>query len=94
MGLANEVFTPPADEVKKARRIVKEMKKGHETGFGALAMDGMLIDAASIKQADVIVRQMRLIQRATKAQKDRASKAKPKSAAKRPKRKAKKKAGK
>lgn len=74
VGLANEIFTPPADEVKKAQRIVKEMKKGHKAGLGALALDGMLIDAASMKQADVIVRQMRMIRAADKRQKERAAK--------------------
>lgn len=62
--LANEIFTPPADEVEKAERIVAEMAKGHEAGEGALTMDGQLIDAASIKQAHVIVRQMELIRAA------------------------------
>jgi len=62
--LANEVFVPPADEVEKAERIVAEMRKGHESGQGAVSMDGGLIDAASIKQAEVIVRQMEMIRKA------------------------------
>ena len=71
VALANEIFTPPADEVAKARRIVREMKKGHGAGMGAVTLDGGLIDAASIKQAEGIVRQMRLIRAAEKAQKSR-----------------------
>ncbi len=69
VALANEIFTPPADEVAKAQRIVREMKKGHGAGMGAVALDGGLIDAASIKQAEGIVRQMRMIRAAEKAQK-------------------------
>ncbi len=92
VALANEIFTPPAEEVAKARRIVKEMKKGHAGGMGAVALDGTLIDAASIRQADVIVRQMRLIHAAEKAQKARQAGATGKKAA--PARKKAKKAGK
>ncbi len=80
VSLANDVFTPPPDEVAKAERIVREMKKGHSKSMGAVALDGALIDAASIKQADVIVRQMKLIKQAqgTKSKTKRTSRAKSK----------------
>jgi malyl-CoA/(S)-citramalyl-CoA lyase len=64
--LANRVFTPPADEVERAQAILVAMKDGTEKGMGAVALNGKLIDLASIRQAEVIVRQMQLIQERTK----------------------------
>lgn len=55
--LSNEVFTPSAAEVEKARRILQAMADAQAAGQGAVALDGRLIDNASIKQAQVIVDQ-------------------------------------
>lgn len=59
--LANEIYTPPAKEVERAEAILGAMKQAHETGSGAATLGGVLIDAASIRQAQVIVRQMQMI---------------------------------
>jgi malyl-CoA/(S)-citramalyl-CoA lyase len=61
VALANEVFSPPPHEVEKAERIVKAMKEGENQHMGAVALDGQLVDAASIRQAHVIVRQIEMI---------------------------------
>jgi malyl-CoA/(S)-citramalyl-CoA lyase len=53
--LANEVFTPPASEVDRARRILSAMEEAASQGKGAVSLDGRLIDAASIRQAQVMV---------------------------------------
>jgi malyl-CoA/(S)-citramalyl-CoA lyase len=53
--LANEVFTPPEPEVDRARRILVAMEEAASEGRGAVALDGRLIDAASIRQAQVMV---------------------------------------
>ncbi len=53
--LANELFTPSEDDVTKARRIIEAMEQAHKEGRGAVALDGRLIDIASIKQAEVMV---------------------------------------
>jgi malyl-CoA/(S)-citramalyl-CoA lyase len=63
--LANEIFTPPEKEVARAQAILDSMKSAHETGSGAAALGGVLIDAASIRQADVIVKQMAMIREKT-----------------------------
>ncbi len=63
---ANRVFTPPADEVARAEAILAAMKDGQDKGMGAVALGGKLIDLASIRQAEVIVRQMQLIRERTK----------------------------
>ena len=59
--LANEVFTLPEKEVQKARDIIDAMKKAQESGAGAATLNGKLIDAASIRQAEQIIEQTDLI---------------------------------
>jgi malyl-CoA/(S)-citramalyl-CoA lyase len=55
VALANEVYTPPAKEVEKARRILEAMKQAEREGRGAVSLDGKLIDIASIRQAEALV---------------------------------------
>ncbi|MGF1640935.1 MAG: HpcH/HpaI aldolase/citrate lyase family protein [Rhodospirillales bacterium] len=54
--LANEIFSPTEEEIRKARRILEAMEKAQREGAGAVALDGRLIDIASIKQAEVMVK--------------------------------------
>ncbi len=61
VALANEIYTPPAKEVERAQAILAAMEDAHKTGSGAAALKGVLIDAASIRQAHVIVKQMQMI---------------------------------
>ena len=53
--LANEIFTPPGAEVDRARRILAAMEEAATEGKGAVSLDGRLIDAASIRQAQVMM---------------------------------------
>ena len=62
VALANEVFTPTAKEVDRARRILIEMDKAAKEGKGAVSLDGRLIDAASIRMAENVVRQVEQIE--------------------------------
>ncbi|MDG1448481.1 MAG: L-malyl-CoA/beta-methylmalyl-CoA lyase [Ascidiaceihabitans sp.] len=61
IGLANEVFTPSAEAVAEAREILAAMQTATENGEGATVYKGRLVDIASIKQAEVIVRQSKMI---------------------------------
>ena len=61
VALSNEVFTPSEAQLTQARRILEAMEEAQRTGQGAVALDGKLIDLASIRQAEVVVRQMALI---------------------------------
>ena len=54
--LANEVYSPSEAEVTKARRILEAMEQATREGKGAATLDGRLIDIASIKQAENLVR--------------------------------------
>ncbi|MEM7225398.1 MAG: CoA ester lyase [Pseudomonadota bacterium] len=56
IALANEVNSPSEAEVTKAKRILEAMEQAQKEGKGAVALDGRLIDIASIKQAEVMVR--------------------------------------
>lgn len=53
--LANQVFTPPQEEVDKARRVVAELRKAEEQGKGAASLDGKMIDAASERMAQTLI---------------------------------------
>ena len=61
VALANEVFTPSEEAVADARAILAAMEQAKAEGRGATTYKGKLIDIASIKQAEVIVRQAELI---------------------------------
>ncbi|RCL46657.1 MAG: CoA ester lyase [Candidatus Thioglobus sp.] len=54
--LANQVFTPPEAEVSKAHRILEELEKAAQEGRGAASLDGKMIDAASARMAENVVR--------------------------------------
>ncbi|MBD3679088.1 MAG: CoA ester lyase [Rhodobacteraceae bacterium] len=61
VALANEVFTPSEEAVTEAREILAAMEKAKAEGAGATVYKGRLVDIASIKQAEVIVRQAEMI---------------------------------
>ncbi|WP_083098524.1 L-malyl-CoA/beta-methylmalyl-CoA lyase [Pseudophaeobacter leonis] len=64
IGLANEVFTPSEEAVSEAREILAAMEQAKANGEGATVYKGRLVDIASIKQAEVIVAQSELSQKA------------------------------
>jgi citrate lyase subunit beta/citryl-CoA lyase len=64
--LANEVFTPPVAEVEKAKRILVALQEAAAQGKGAAALDGRLIDAASEKMANNVVKAAEAIAAKTK----------------------------
>jgi len=59
--LSNEVFTPSEAAVAEAREILEAMKQAKQNGEGATVYKGRLVDIASIKQAEVVVRQFEMI---------------------------------
>ena len=61
VALANEVFTPSEAAVQEAREILVAMEEAKAKGEGATVYKGRLVDIASIKQAEVIVRQWDMI---------------------------------
>jgi malyl-CoA/(S)-citramalyl-CoA lyase len=61
IALSNEVFTPSEAAVVEAREILEAMREAKESGEGATVYKGRLVDIASIKQAEVVVRQFEII---------------------------------
>jgi malyl-CoA/(S)-citramalyl-CoA lyase len=61
IALANEVFTPSDAKVTEAREILAAMEQAKKDGLGATVYKGKLIDIASIKQAEVVVKQAEMI---------------------------------
>lgn len=59
--LANEVFTPPEEAVREAREILQAMEDAKRGGAGAAVYKGRLVDIASARQAEGIVRQAAMI---------------------------------
>lgn len=55
IALANQVYTPSAAEVEKARRIMDAMAQAAREGKGAVSLDGRLIDIASIRMAEALL---------------------------------------
>lgn len=61
---ANDMFSPLAAEIDRARRIIAAMDAAERSGRGAAALDGRLIDYASIRQARTIVDMAEALERA------------------------------
>jgi citrate lyase subunit beta/citryl-CoA lyase len=57
IALANEVMSPPDAEVDRARKILEALAEAQRAGKGAAQLDGRMIDAASARMAENIVRQ-------------------------------------
>jgi malyl-CoA/(S)-citramalyl-CoA lyase len=64
--LANQVFSPGDKEVERARRIVEAMQQAAAEGRGAVSLDGRMIDAASIRQAQVVLEKVAQIEQHNK----------------------------
>ncbi|WP_070989694.1 HpcH/HpaI aldolase/citrate lyase family protein [Halofilum ochraceum] len=54
--LANDVFSPPDSEVNRARAILDALAEAQREGRGAAQLDGKMIDAASARMAENVVR--------------------------------------
>jgi malyl-CoA/(S)-citramalyl-CoA lyase len=55
VAIANRVFSPSADDVRHARRVVAAMNEQSGDGTGAVLLDGKMEDDASLKQCLVMV---------------------------------------
>src|SRR5579883_1884934 len=62
--LANQVFTPSEAEVTKARRIMDAMAEAAKAGKGAVSVDGKMVDIASIRMAEALLKKAEAIGKA------------------------------
>ncbi len=61
--IVNEVFTPSAEDVERSQRILEAYRQAQEEGCGSLAIDGKMVDAASIRVARTIYSQWEAMSR-------------------------------
>ena len=54
--VANRIFRPSATEVERARGILSAMEDAHRDGRGAVSYKGKMIDLASLRQAETVMR--------------------------------------
>lgn len=61
VALANEVFSPSQAALTEAREILDAMAEAKARGEGVTVYKGRMVDIASIRQAEVVVRQAEMI---------------------------------
>lgn len=57
----NAAFSPRPDEVERSRRILAALAEASDAGRGAVVLDGKMIDAASIRQAEMMMEKARRV---------------------------------
>ena len=62
--IVHEVFSPSADEIARAKRIVEAFEDGIKRGLGAVALDGAMLDAPIVERARRVLRDAKRIGRA------------------------------
>ena len=53
--VVNQVFSPAEDEVLYARKVVEAFHEAERQGFGAISLDGKMIDIANYRQAEELI---------------------------------------
>jgi citrate lyase beta subunit len=61
IAIINELYTPSAEDVERSRRILEAYEQAKCEGCGSLAIDGKMVDAASIRVAQVICSQWEVL---------------------------------
>ena len=54
--VANEVFTPTADEIAEANAIIADYRRAEARGVGAIGREKRLVDAAMMRHAENVLR--------------------------------------
>jgi citrate lyase beta subunit len=61
VAIVNDVFSPSEEDFERSVRIIEAYEQARQAGAGSLALDGKMVDAASIRIARVIVTQWEAI---------------------------------
>ncbi len=59
--IANEVYSPTKEEVERARAMVAEYAKAEAEGLGSIAVNGVMVDAATARLMRNVIRKAELI---------------------------------
>ena len=54
VAIVNEVYSPSEEDFQRSARILEAYEQAREAGVGSLALDGKMVDAASIRLARVV----------------------------------------
>lgn len=57
IGIVNEMFTPPAEEIEEARQIVEVYRQAQAEGKGAVQWKGKMLDEPVLKRAEQVLAQ-------------------------------------
>jgi citrate lyase subunit beta/citryl-CoA lyase len=57
--IVNEIFSPTEREIEWARKVVEAYGEANEAGSGTITVDGQMVDAASIRMAEVSLEKAR-----------------------------------
>ena len=63
IAIINELYTPSDEDIERSRRILEAYGKAQAEGMGSLAMDGKMVDAASIRVAQMVYTQWETIRK-------------------------------
>lgn len=55
IAIANEVFSPTADEIAHAERVIAAVREAEASGAGAASVDGQMIDAATARIFETVI---------------------------------------
>jgi citrate lyase subunit beta / citryl-CoA lyase len=58
---ANESFSPSAEELAHARRVVEACREAAAEGRGAIALDGVMVDAVDVRLAEALLERERAL---------------------------------
>lgn len=61
--VANTAFSPTAEQIAHAERMVAAYREAEASGRGATGLDGMLVDAAHLRHAATVARTAEMVQR-------------------------------
>ncbi len=64
IAIANEVFSPTADEIASAQQVVDAYRQVEDAGEGAAGVGGVMIDAATVRIMEGVLARARLIEQA------------------------------
>lgn len=59
--IINEMYTPSGEDIERCRRILDAYEQARDSGCGSLALDGKMVDAASIRVARMVCAQWEAI---------------------------------
>jgi citrate lyase beta subunit len=65
IAIVNDVYSPSEEDFQRSVRILEAYEQARAAGVGSLALDGKMVDAASVRVAKVIYAQWETINRRT-----------------------------